>query len=187
MIITHNKALKPGGTLFIRDYGRHDLAQLRIKKERLLDPAYPGLYIRGDGTRVYFFPKKELEDLVTAPPRGQEGAMFKIEDSGEDRRMVCDCDNLWERADKVVGEPEVKVENVPYMVTDESYEATCKGIGSEGDAVILWSSIHTFHALHINSITELGRHGRNDANLRRNGIGIVMRGCGALMGYLCLA
>lgn len=82
------KALKPGGTLFIRDYGRHDLAQLRIKKERLLDPAYPGLYIRGDGTRVYFFPKKELEDLVTAPPRGLEGAMFKIEDSGEDRRMV---------------------------------------------------------------------------------------------------
>jgi len=83
------QALKPGGTLFIRDYGRHDLAQLRIKKERLLDPAYPGLYIRGDGTRVYFFPKKELEDLVTAPPRGMEGAMFKIEDSGEDRRMVC--------------------------------------------------------------------------------------------------
>ena len=37
---------------------------------------------------MYFFPKKELEDLVTAPPRGKEGAMFKIEDSGEDRRMV---------------------------------------------------------------------------------------------------
>jgi len=89
------KALKPGGTLFIRDYGRHDLAQLRIKKERLLDPAYPGLYIRGDGTRVYFFPKKELEDLVTAPPRGKEGAMFKIEDSGEDRRMVRHYLYLW--------------------------------------------------------------------------------------------
>jgi tRNAThr (cytosine32-N3)-methyltransferase len=55
----------------------------------LLDPAYPGLYIRGDGTRVYFFPKTELEGLVTAPLRGEEeGAMFKIEDSGEDRRMV---------------------------------------------------------------------------------------------------
>ena len=55
--------------------------------------------------------------------------MFKIEDSGEDRRMVRDFNNLLERADKVVGEPEVKVENVPYMVTDESYEVACEGIG----------------------------------------------------------
>lgn len=83
------KALKPGGTLFIRDYGRHDLAQLRIKKDRLLDPAYPGLYIRGDGTRVYFFPKPELEGLITASPRGTDkGSMFKLEASGEDRRLV---------------------------------------------------------------------------------------------------
>lgn len=73
-----------------------------------------------------------------------------------------------------VGEPEIKVENVPYMVTDESYEAACEGIGPGGEAVIWRSSIHTIHALHINSITELGRHGRNDANLRRNGIGVVM-------------
>jgi hypothetical protein len=123
--------LKPGGTLFIRDYGRHDLAQLRIKKERLLDPAYPGLYIRGDGTRVYFFPKKELEDLVTAPPRGMEGAMFKIEDSGEDRRMVRHYIDWWVVL-IVVGEPEIEIENVPNLVTDEGYEAARESIGLGG-------------------------------------------------------
>ncbi|AAW45860.2 S-adenosylmethionine-dependent methyltransferase, putative [Cryptococcus deneoformans JEC21] len=85
-------ALKPGGLLLIRDYGRHDLAQLRIKKNRLLDPETPNLYIRGDGTRVYFFEKEELEGMVLQPPEGRvEGRaknMFEIQQLGEDRRLL---------------------------------------------------------------------------------------------------
>lgn len=85
----HNlySALKPGGLLLVRDYGRHDLAQLRIKKQRLLD--VPNLYIRGDGTRVYFFEKEELGDMLTAAPWGQEdGHMFSIQQLAEDRRLL---------------------------------------------------------------------------------------------------
>jgi tRNAThr (cytosine32-N3)-methyltransferase len=84
----------------LRDYGRYDLAQIRIKKDRLLDPEIPNLYIRGDGTRVYFFEKEELEGMLTRVPRDVEGedevekgirGMFDIVQLGEDRRMVSAC------------------------------------------------------------------------------------------------
>ena len=82
----------------MRDYGRNDLAQIRIKKDRLIDPSVPNFYIRGDGTRVYFFEKEQLRDLLEKAPRGEAASaageedasqgMFEISQLGEDKRMV---------------------------------------------------------------------------------------------------
>ncbi len=71
------RILKPGGEVLFRDYGRGDLAQVRFKAGRWMQDNF---YVRGDGTRVYFFAKEELEEIW--------GDDFGIENLNVDRRMI---------------------------------------------------------------------------------------------------
>lgn len=71
------KLLKPGGHILFRDYGRYDLTQLRFKGGRLLDENF---YIRGDGTRVYFFTEEKLHEIF-----GTEFTALKV---ATDRRLM---------------------------------------------------------------------------------------------------
>ncbi|ODV61540.1 tRNA(Thr) (cytosine(32)-N(3))-methyltransferase [Ascoidea rubescens DSM 1968] len=73
------KLIKPGGKILFRDYGKYDLAQIRFKKNRLLEDNF---YIRGDGTRVYFFSEEELRNIFV------KDAGFVEEKIATDRRLL---------------------------------------------------------------------------------------------------
>ncbi|XP_031638391.1 tRNA N(3)-methylcytidine methyltransferase METTL6 [Contarinia nasturtii] len=55
------RLLKPGGTLLFRDYGLHDMAQIRFKPGNKISDKF---YVRQDGTRSYYFSTEELEQFV---------------------------------------------------------------------------------------------------------------------------
>lgn len=65
-------ALRPGGLLLFRDYGRWDMAQLRFSGAHLVDPDSL-VYRRTDGTLSSFFDPEELKALV-------QRCEFEVED-----------------------------------------------------------------------------------------------------------
>ncbi|MCJ1455866.1 hypothetical protein MMC28_006223 [Mycoblastus sanguinarius] len=78
------RILRPGGKVCFRDYGKGDLTQVRFKKGRLLEEKF---YIRGDGTRVYFFEEDELRKIwgggarrINGSRTNQNGAQYTDED-----------------------------------------------------------------------------------------------------------
>ncbi|OQR87393.1 methyltransferase domain-containing protein [Achlya hypogyna] len=56
-----HRALKPGGLVCFRDYGRYDLAMMRSSK-RLSDS--DALYYRSDGTLAYFFSTDDITAMA---------------------------------------------------------------------------------------------------------------------------
>ena len=87
-----HRVLKVGGKILLRDYGLYDLAQLRLKKNSWINGSQ---YRRGDGTLMYFFELKELENLFCGQAKKTENKggndtapMFSMTESRYDNRLL---------------------------------------------------------------------------------------------------
>jgi len=56
-------ALKPGGKLLFRDYGVYDMTHVRYAAKATTKKLNENYYVRGDGTRVYYFTKEGTTQL----------------------------------------------------------------------------------------------------------------------------
>jgi len=72
--------LRPGGVVLVRDYGVCDLTHVRFlaKNGRKLEENF---YLRGDGTRAYFFTIEKITELL-------QKVGFIIEDAKYDSREL---------------------------------------------------------------------------------------------------
>lgn len=73
-----HKILKPAARSYSVITGAYDLIQVRFKKNRILEENF---YVRGDGTRVYFFSEEKLREIFTKK-------YFVENKIGTDRRLL---------------------------------------------------------------------------------------------------
>ena len=55
-----------GGIVYFRDYGRYDLAQLRLAQRPTTQKLKDNFYIRSDKTRAYYFTIEEVKEIFEA-------------------------------------------------------------------------------------------------------------------------
>lgn len=79
------KLLKPGGLLLFRDYGLHDMAQLRFKPGHKIGKNF---YMRQDGTRSFYFSLHYLEKLY------QEAGFIIVSNNYVHKRTVNKKENI---------------------------------------------------------------------------------------------
>ena len=123
------KVLKSGGEVCFRDYGKGDLTQVRFKKGRLMEDNF---YIRGDGTRVYFFEEAELRNIwaggIQSSRTGHGYRDNDVKADCEDRSLEMNGDSKVDNEESESKSSEDHSSNEPTYVMPNIFDIVSLGI-----------------------------------------------------------
>ena len=89
------RIMKPGGVFYIRDYAIWDLTMRRFKKGQRLSNEEP-LFVRGDGTKTYFFEREKLMGWLTNAGISIDKEDVKyIKKTVENRKLEIEMERRW--------------------------------------------------------------------------------------------
>jgi len=80
------ETLKPGGLVFLRDYAEGDLAEDKLSQKDSLKCISPHFYVRGDGTRAFYFTEvcRSPSPLASVPLHTPFMAKMVVSGEGEE-------------------------------------------------------------------------------------------------------
>lgn len=124
------RVLKPGGEVCFRDYGKGDLTQVRFKKGRLLEDNF---YIRGDGTRVYFFEENELKRIwggtgTANREMGVNGGARETSSGTTNDEHPKDTDELCNSDEAIPVRMLSETEGAPLPIVENTFEIVSLGV-----------------------------------------------------------
>jgi SAM-dependent methyltransferase len=91
-----HRILKPGGIFYMRDYAIYDLTMLRFKKGQKLSNE-SNLFVRGDGTKTFFFDRQNLTNWLTQAGFDVDGDnnVKYIKKTVENRKLELAMERRW--------------------------------------------------------------------------------------------
>ena len=119
-------ALRPGGKVLFRDYAAGDLAEERLRDKARPQKISDNFYVRGDGTRAYYFSEAVLEALFREAGFVPDGNTVVHEREIENRKAGVVMSRRWIQASFTLRE------GAPPAPENEELTAVAVGQGASG-------------------------------------------------------
>ena len=127
-------ALRPGGKVLFRDYAAGDLAEERLQGKARPQKISENFYVRGDGTRAYYFAEAVLEALFRAAGFVPDGNTVVHEREIENRKAGVVMSRRWIQASFTLPENTAPAREAAERAAFAAGQKDCEFVEGENEA-----------------------------------------------------